>query len=302
MGDKTRELIEYARDNGGIITAKEALAIGMSRSTLARRANSGILLRAKRGVFRLAGTEDEHDSQLEAACRSLDAVVSHESAGRLHGFDGLPWVNASVTVPHRHTKVFEGVVVHQSTDISDDQVLSIRGLPVTNAERTIIDLASVLTDSRLDWILDRALSSASVDLDSLAALFSTLGRRGKPGTTRIRRLLEKRGQDYQPADTVLEQRLLDLIVNAGLPRPTPQFRPPWLVPTAGRVDFAYPNQKLIVEGDSRKWHMLMESFQTDRHRDNQAQLAGWRILRFAWRDITEDPMLVVASVRRALES
>jgi hypothetical protein len=160
----------------------------------------------------------------------------------------------------------------------------------------------VLTDARLDWILDRALSSGAVDLEVLAALFSTIGRRGKPGTTRIRRLLDKRGADYQPPDTVLEQRLLDLILGAGLTRPTPQFRPPWLVPTSGRVDFAYPKKRLIIEGDSRKWHLLMDSFQTDRHRDNQAQLAGWRILRFTWRDITEDPLMVVAMIRAALGS
>jgi hypothetical protein len=302
MGEKTRELIEYARTRGGVFTSREALALGISSTTLTRRVDDGIFVRTRRGVFRLVGTEEEHDAYLEAACRALNAVVSHESAGRLHRFDGLPWVVPTVTVPHRHTKTFRGVVVHQSTDISDDHTKRIRGLSVTTAERTIIDLAVVLTDARLDWILDRALSSGSVDLEVLAALFSTIGRRGKPGTTRIRRLLDKRGADYQPPDTVLEQRLLDLILGAGLARPTPQFRPPWLVPTAGRVDFAYPKKRLIIEGDSRKWHLLMDSFQTDRHRDNQAQLAGWRILRFTWRDITEDPLMVVAMIRAALGS
>lgn len=300
MGDKTRELIEYARANGGTVTTREALALGVSKSTLARRASSGILKRTKPGVFLLAGTEEDHDSYLEAACRSLDAVVSHESAGRLHRFDGLPWINPTVTVPHRHTKVFEGVVVHQSTDISDDHVVLIRGLPVTNPERTIIDLAAAVTEGRLDWILDRALSSGAVDLEKLAAMFSILGRRGKPGTTTTRRLLEKRDQSYAPPDTVLEQRLLGIIDHNGLPRPTPQFTPPWLVPTNGRVDLAYPETRLIIEGDSRKWHLLMESFETDRHRDNHAQLAGWRILRFTWRDIIEDPMMIAASVRAAL--
>jgi very-short-patch-repair endonuclease len=302
MGDMTRGLIEYARTHGGVITTAEALALGMSRSTLARRVDTGILTRTQRGVFLLAGTEEEHDSYLEAACRRLDAVVSHESAGRLHRFDGLPWVVPTVTVPHRQTHAFLGVVVHQSTDISDDHLVKRQGLPVTNSERTIIDLATVLTDRRLDWILDRALSSGIVDLDRLASLFSSIGRRGKPGTARVRRLLEKRGQTYQPPDSELEQHLLDIIVNADLPRPTPQFRPPWLVPTSGRVDFAYPEAKLIIEGDSRKWHMLMGSFETDRHRDNQAQLAGWRILRFTWKDITEDPLMVAASVRAALSS
>jgi hypothetical protein len=300
MGDRTRELIEYARAHGGIVTAREALALGMSSTTLARRLEAGVLVRIKRGLFRLAGTEEEHDSALEAACRHLDAVVSHESAGRLHRFDGLAWINPTVTVPHRHTKHFEGVHVHQSTDLADDHLVWIRGLRVTNPERTIIDLAATLSEARIDWVLDRALSSGSVGLENLADLFASLARRGKPGTTVMRGLLEKRGQDYVPPDTVLEQRLLSVIESGGLPRPTPQFTPPWLAPTAGRVDLAYPEHKLIIEGDSRKWHLLMESFETDRQRDNQAQLAGWRILRFTWRQIMEEPETIIASVTAAL--
>jgi very-short-patch-repair endonuclease len=45
----------------------------------------------------------------------------------------------------------------------------------------------------------------------------------------------------------------------------------------------------------------MESFDADRHRDNQAQLAGWRILRFTWKDILDDPLMVTSAIRRALD-
>jgi very-short-patch-repair endonuclease len=300
MGDKTRSMIEHARANGGIITTKEALALGLSRTTLARRVNAGILTRTQHGVFLLAGKENGEGSYLEAACRCLSAVVSHESAGRIHGFEGVSWGMPTVTVPHRHTKVFGDVLVHQSTDISDEHVVTIQGLPVTNPERTIIDLAAVLSDRRLDWVLDRALAAGTVDLARLATLFSSLSRRGKPGTTRTRRMLEMRDQAYVPPDSVLEQRLIRVIDDAGLPSPTPQFRPQWLTPTGGRVDFAYAEHRLVIEGDSRRWHLLMDAFDTDRHRDNQAQLAGWRVLRFSWRDITEDPSMVTSSIRSAL--
>jgi hypothetical protein len=110
-----------------------------------------------------------------------------------------------------------------------------------------------------------------------------------------------RDQDYVPPDSVLERRLLGLIEDAELPIPALQFHPAWLAPTNGRVDFAYPAQRLIIEGDSRKWHGLMESFDADRHRDNQAQLAGWRILRFTWKDILDDPLMVTSAIRQALD-
>lgn len=300
MADTTFLVIAHARSNGGIITTTEAQALGMDRATLARRVDSGVLERVKRGVFALPGFGSGHEADLDAACRRLNAVVSHESAGQMHEFDGLPWVTPTVSVPHRHTNQFPGVFVHQLTDLSDDQVVTMRGLPVTNPERTIIDLAASVSDHRLHWILDRALATGMVDLQRLADLFSNLGRRGKPGTARMRRMLEVRDQQYVPPDSVLEHRLLGLILEAELPQPDIQFQPEWLVPTNGRVDFAYPARRLIIEGDSRKWHALMESFDTDRHRDNQAQLAGWRILRFTWKDIMDDPMMVTSGIRRAL--
>ncbi len=300
MGDITRLVIEHAKDNGGIITTSEAQALGMERSTLARRVRSGVLTRVKRGVYALPGNGIAFEVDLIAACRRLDAVVSHQSAGLLHEFDGIPWSPPTVTVPHRLTHEFPGIYVHQSTDISDEEVRVIRGLPVTSAERTIIDLAAVLSESRLDWVLDRALASGAVDLDRLSELFASVARRGKPGTVKTRVMLEKRDQSYVPPDSVLEQRLLGIVVRYGLPRPTGQFRPTWLVPTNGRVDFAYPDRKLVIEGDSRKWHLLMKSFELDRQRDNLAQIAGWRILRFTWRDIVDRPEMVADTIHAAL--
>jgi hypothetical protein len=300
MGDKTPQVIEHARSNGGIITTGEAQALGMDRSTLARKVETGIFTRIGRGTFALAGAEPMHELDLQAACRRLNAIVSHQSAGRLHGFEGLSWSAPTVTVPHRLTHQHPGVYVHQSTDISDDHVVEIRGLPVTNPERTFFDLAAVLSERRLDWILDRAMSAGTVDLDRLGDLFASLARRGKPGTAKLRRILERRGQDRVPPDSALENRLLRLIEEAELPVPTGQFHAPWLSPTNGRVDFAYPEHRLVIEGDSRRWHLLMKSFDVDRQRDNQAQLAGWRILRFTWEDITDRPVMVAGAIRSGL--
>ncbi len=300
MGDRTREVIEYARANGGIITTNQARALGMDRRTLARRVQAGVLDRVTRGVLILPGTTVGFEPDLQAACRKLNGVVSHQSAGQMHRFDGLPWAAPTITVPHRLTHEFPGVRVHQSTDIDDDQVVTVRGLPVTSPERTVIDLAAVLKESRLDFVFDRALSSGTVDLSALSDLFASLARRGKPGTAAMRRMLEKRSQGYLPPDTVLEQRLLELIRKANLPLPTPQFRPDWLAPKEGRVDFAYPDRRLIVEADSRKWHLLMESFELDRERDNLAQIAGWRVLRFAWRDVVDRPDYVIDTIAAAL--
>ncbi|HEY6635512.1 MAG TPA: DUF559 domain-containing protein, partial [Acidimicrobiia bacterium] len=88
---------------------------------------------------------------------------------------------------------------------------------------------------------------------------------------------------------------------AELPAPVRQYRAPWLRRVNGRVDLAYPSHQLLVEADSRRWHLLAAAFETDRIRDNAAQLAGWRILRFTWEEVTTAPERVVMTIRRALE-
>jgi very-short-patch-repair endonuclease len=273
----------------------------MTRNSLRRRVADGVFVDLRPGVLVLPGIPGPHLADLHAACRKLNAVVSHQSAAYVHGLDRPGFVKPTVSVPLRRTKELIGVTVHQLTDLDEGHITDVEGLPVTVPERTIVDLSAVLSQRHLSRILDNGLASGQVDFEILTGLFSHLGRRGKPGTAQLRRLIEQRGADFIPPDSELERRLLDVLERAELPEPVRQFRPPWLRPANGRVDLAYPDHRLVIEGDSRRWHLLLDAFETDRLRDNAAQLAGWRILRFTWSEITENPERVANTVRRALE-
>lgn len=301
MSRHTRALIEYTQSAGGVITRSEALALGMPSSTLDGMVRQGVLKRIRPGVFALPGNTDDHMLALRAACRKLGAVTSHLSAAKIHHLVDLPFVKPTVSVPRRRTKEHPGVTVHQLTDLMDPHIEEIDGLPVTVGERTVIDLAARLSEARIDQIVDNGLASGRLNLERLTELFGELGRQGKPGTVRMRTVLSKRTAGYVAPESELERRLLTLIEAAGLPEPVRQFRPEWLVPVRGRVDLAYPDDRLIVEGDSRRWHTLLNSFEIDRRRDNAAQIAGWRILRFTWAEITDFPERVASTIGAALE-
>lgn len=273
----------------------------MSARTLRRRVADGVLVDLGPGVLALPGAVDTHVLDLHAACRKLNATVSHQSAAYIHHLDRPSFVKPTVSVPIRRSKEMLGITVHQLTDLSETHVTTVEGLRVTTSERTIIDLAAVLNQGHLARILDHGLASAKVDLDSLTTLFSELARRGKPGTVKLRQLIEARGEGYVAPEGELERRLLRVLDRAGLPAPVRQFKAPWLRQINGRVDLAYPDHRLLIEGDSRRWHQLVQGFETDRLRDNAAQLAGWRVLRFTWKEIEEHPERVARTVRRALE-
>ncbi len=68
----------------------------------------------------------------------------------------------------------------------------------------------------------------------------------------------------------------------------------------GRVDFAWPSARLVVEVDGFAFHADRESYREDRRRSNALQRAGWVVLRFSWEDVVHTPQLVVAAVREVL--
>jgi hypothetical protein len=205
-----------------------------------------------------------------------------------------------VTVPVRRSNRYPGVDVRQKTDLTPEQVVWKAGLPVTTPARTIIDLAAQLGVKRLARLVDWTVAQGLTSHESVLGLFTDLGRRGKPGTQKLRRVIEDRGGTPDRDPSELESRLLDLIDRASLPPPTREFKAPWLTPTNGRVDLAYREHLLVIEADGRRWHTQADAFLTDRERDNLAQLAGWRVLRFTWWDIEQRPEYVVLTIRRAL--
>jgi very-short-patch-repair endonuclease len=66
------------------------------------------------------------------------------------------------------------------------------------------------------------------------------------------------------------------------------------------VDFVWPAQRLVVETDGRAYHATRRAFEEDRRRDQQLALAGYRVLRFTWDQVTREPRDVAETVRRLL--
>ena len=62
------------------------------------------------------------------------------------------------------------------------------------------------------------------------------------------------------------------------------------------ADFALPDLGLLIEVDGRQWHGSPEAFARDRHRDRSLVGCGWRVLRFAAREVYEDATGCVAEV------
>lgn len=129
-------------------------------------------------------------------------IVSHESAAELHEIRRVPWRRAVLTNHSRTTHRFAGVEIRRAHDIDDWHVTTLLGLPVTTIERTVVDLAATRSVGHVGAIVDDLVTSRRIDLDKLAAIARSVGRRGKPGTVTIRTVLERR-LGLNPAESEL---------------------------------------------------------------------------------------------------
>lgn len=117
---------------------------------------------------------------------------------------------------------------------------------------------------------------------------------GRTGVGVLRQILARTSGPALTRSTA-ERRLLKLIREAQLPHPLTNSR------TKGyELDFLWPEQRLVVEVDGRRFHGHRAAFERDRRRDATLVAAGYRVIRVTWRQITEEPLAVVASLAQAL--
>lgn len=93
-----------------------------------------------------------------------------------------------------------------------------------------------------------------------------------------------------------------MIRNAGLPVPRCQVKVRKAGGGIARVDLAWDEARLVVELDGHGTHATRRQRQADAERAARLGLAGWRVVRFTYEDVTERPGYVVDVIRQHLAS
>jgi very-short-patch-repair endonuclease len=101
------------------------------------------------------------------------------------------------------------------------------------------------------------------------------------------------------AGSPLESIFRVVLWSAGVPAPLSQYEVVDGLFMA-RVDFAWPDYRLIVELDGFAYHADRASYRNDRERGNQLERLRWRVLRFTWEDVMFRPDEVVALILAAI--
>ena len=291
-------ILDLAAGQGGVIRKDQALARGMSEGMIIKRIRSGQWRPLARSVYRIFDMLDPANRIRAAVAGLPDAVVSHESAAEMLSIPRVWRGLAVVTVHSRTTHSFPDVTIHRCHDLDESHIATIDGLPVTTMARTIVDLAALLRPRHLSAIVDDLLAAKKVTVSDVQDVASTVLRRGKPGSTSLRTVLAERAESPNENASRLELLGLDVLRSFQLPDPLLEYPIPW--DENRRFDAAYPDEKVAIEWDSRRWHTQVEAFERDRRRDRLATLHDWRLVRFTGDDLTTRPGDVAETVRSLL--
>jgi very-short-patch-repair endonuclease len=292
-------LRRFADEHHGLYRVQDARVAGLTPTQISRRVRQGRAERMGRGVYRFAGAPRTYEQSLLAATWRTNGVASHRSAAALHGLlptDGLP---VEVTVPRSGSHVHEGLVVHRHGDLSSARLVSIAAIRTTGPARTLVDIGSVIGGQQLERLVHGALHRRLTTIDRLVEEYRAVTRPGRNGTGPIGQLLRELDPTMGPAESDLEVLLLSILDEFGLPPPVRQY----VVEVVGRtfrLDAAYPDHKVFLEGDGFGVHGTRNAFEDDRWRQNLLVVAGWRPLRFTWRQLHGDRIAVAGQVRSTL--
>ena len=290
-------LLELAETQCGIVTKRQAVAAGLTRSVIAAHVRYGRWQRLHPGVYATFTGRPGRLAALWAAVLSAGpgAMLSYQTAAELAGLVTRPTAPIHVTVPgDRRVAPMPGIVVHTSERAATARH-PVKLPPQTRLEETVLDLAAAARtiDDACAWIT-RGLGSRLTTQDKL---HQALARRGK---IRWRaELTELLTPDAAGFHSVLERRYHDNVERPhGLTGAQRQARFRSGQHNEYR-DALYGAYRTAIELDGDATHAADTKW-WDVRRDNAAAADGIATLRYGWFDVTQTPCRVAAEVARVL--
>ena len=266
---------------------------------------TGQIVRVAKDVYRLNGAPTTWQSRIAAAQLAVgeDAIVSHRSAAALYGLEGFEHQRiVHLSLPGgRSPRRPKDVRFHRCADydlIAPDRR---QNIPVTDPARLVLDLYACEANPQ---VARRGLFSVRrKNLATWTGIDECLqrhARQGRRGITLLRADLELYRRIGCP-ETSFEDAIARLLMDAGMPEP--ELQHPVVTPGGRyRIDVAYPDFRVGIEGKSRAHHLTDEAFETDPIRDANLAIAGWIVIHITWAQLQDDPDGVVRRICRALES
>lgn len=278
----------------GLVSLGQCHHAGLSRAAIRFAVATGWLSRVLPRVFAVGTAVPGPGAGEVAALLHIghDVAVGHRSSAALWELVDAPGDAVELTVIGRGLRPRPGIELHRVPWLDARDVRIRHGIPVTSPARTLIDLGSAGEPDLLEEALARARVRRLVaDGDLRDAIARAPGR---TGVAPLRRLL-RAGHGDAPTRSGFERTLHRVVAAAGLPAPRA-----CATVLGFEVDALWPPERLVLECDGWRFHGDRAAFERDRLRDQTLLAHGYRVIRITWRQLSEEPLAVVARLAATL--
>ena len=200
-----------------------------------------------------------------------NAVISHRSAAALWGLLPSAAGFIEVSVPGDNGRERRpGIAIHRSHSLIAAVATRRNGIALTKPKRTLRDLHRTVPQPVLRRAVRRALDLRLIESTDLE-------------------------NEDELTRSKLEELMLRLCRRHHLPLPEVNVRV-----GSYEVDFLWRAGHLIAETDGFRHHGHRAAFEADRERDASLQTLGYRVLRFTYRQVRNEPSQVASALRALL--
>jgi very-short-patch-repair endonuclease len=288
----------------GLLTRAQLEKAGFGKAARGRRVKSGLLVPVLPGVFRIAAVPESWVQWVRATWLWLRrrGVLSHlTSASLMRLIDHQPFPIEVWSTIRSLKSPSDRITVHRVGELDNCDLRWLEDMRITNALRTVFDLAGSLNPERLEFVLDEARRRRLVAERPLRDLLDRLGRCGRPGTRQLRALLDSGEMSSPTPGSPFERKFLQFLRRRAFP---PADRQVPIYDDSGnfvaRVDFAYPELKIAIECDSKRHHFGRRDWEHDIERRTRLAALGWLVIHVSWDMLVNRPDELEALIRGAL--
>ncbi len=284
-------ITSLAAAQAGRVARHQLIAGGVGGNAIDRRIGSGFLRPVFPGVYAV-GPVSTWLSPLWAAhlFGGPGSVLSHRAAAVLWQIANFRLLDVTVPTNRRGTR---GLVCHRAA-LPANEVTTQHGLPVTTAARTLLDLASILPEARVQPIFTAAEVQGRVESAAIRTLLAAHPR--SKGAVLLRRLAGieachvRRGRIRSRTEVWFRS-----LVERRPDWPAVEFNACLLLgERVVEIDAFVRSARLAIEIDGAP-HKSEERFHSDRERDRLLLANGYRPVRITERHL-ERPAQVEADL------
>jgi len=288
---RPKDVADRASQQHGVVTYRQLRRMGFSHEAIKRRIRVGEFHPLYRGVYAVGHTAMTRRGLLMAAVYACGegAVASHWDAAELWGLSRNGGKTFHVTVVAKGRKSRKGITLHQVRRLDRADWTEVDNVRVTSLARTFLDQAEVVNRRQLERQLETAERQQIFDL---RAIKDTCRRNpGRHGIPILIAAVNELMPEALHSREELERLFLDFCREHNIPMPAVN-----VVVEGYSVDALWRAQRVVVELDSREFHLNRKAFEEDRRRDGALQIAGYRVLRITWRRLTQEPAGVASDI------